>query len=422
MPKKGFFIIVGPWILYLFIILLFNIEFEKINIIVFLPIILAIFLSMFFFFLGFKNSYNKIQYHDFISTKKNFIILAEPLYIKQLVILALIGCVFNLYFDIVRTINNEMFRSLTDQDANFLYSIRISKNTSAELIGSNFQFISKALYSLSFFFYIYKLTKKYIFYQWIIIILSLINCLLTGGRFYILYYLIIFITSKAAYNNVKISNYFTFKNFIIFLIIFYGLLLSFSLRAPGDFDILNYYKYTNGIKSIALEYVDFGIFDELKNSLLILIIHITQSLYFFSMHYDLFGFSAYAYGGYTFNLPVRIINTIFNFNLSPIQDYYGVDYTIGRYSTFAKSLISDFGIIGMLVFNSFCSYMLGISTNYKDLYFSYRIIYYWLLVFFLMAPMFNLIQSGYINIMFIYLIFYKVIEVRKKRINGFNNG
>ena len=75
MPKKGFFIIVGPWILYLFIILLFNIEFEKINIIVFLPIILAIFLSMFFFFLGFKNSYNKIQYHDFISTKKNFIIL-----------------------------------------------------------------------------------------------------------------------------------------------------------------------------------------------------------------------------------------------------------------------------------------------------------------------------------------------------------
>tara|TARA_A100000164_G_scaffold380962_1_gene430541 strand:+ start:1342 stop:2082 length:741 start_codon:yes stop_codon:yes gene_type:complete len=239
--------------------------------------------------------------------------------------------------------------------------------------------------------------------------------LVTGGRFFFLYFFIIFITSNVAKKNIKLSNYFTFKNTILFIIFFYALLLTFSLRAPPNIDVLNYYKYSMGIESIALENINFGKFNQMKDNFLALIMYITHSFYFLSMHYESFVFEGFAYGGYTFNLVFRIINNIFNTNLVSIMDYVGIDPTLGRYGTFAKTLLSDFGVVGMLIVYSIIGYVFGISANYKNIYNSFRIIYYWLLVYYLLAPMKGIISTGFLNLMFGYLIIYIIAERKVKK-------
>ena len=176
-----------------------------------------------------------------------------------------------------------------------------------------------------------------------------------------------------------------------------------------------------GIDSIALENTNFGILNQTRDNFIALIIYLTHSFYFLSEYYESFGLKAIAYGGYTFNLIFRILNTLFNTNLSPIQDFYGIDFTIGRYATFAKHLIADFGFLGMIIFYSVCSYIFGVSSNYKNLYTSFKVIYYWLVIYFLLAPLTNIMASGYLQIMTFYLIFYSFVEIRlKKNIKNFD--
>ncbi len=415
MPRNYLPILVGPWVFYYIIYFLFDIKFVSFNGIVILPILLAVFFSIVFYLIGYKRSYKSEEFQFFLNEQNSNPSFKEPPYIKLLIVLALIGCVFSLYFDIARTLKNETFFSLIEQGDPMLYSLRISKSVTSELVGSKFQFISKTLFPLSFFFYIYNFTKKYVFYQWIIIILSLTDCLVTGGRFYFLYFFIIFIASNISKNQIRLSSYFTIKNIFIFVIFFYGLLLTFSFRAPPNVDMLNYYKYSMGIESIALENINFGKFNQIKDSFLAFVMYITHSFHFLSIHYESFGFEGFAYGGYTFNLIFRIINNIFNTNLASIIDYIGIDLTMGRYATFAKTLISDFGIVGMLVIYSFISYIFGISANYRNIYNSFKIIYYWLLVFYLLAPMKGIISTGFINLMFGFLIFYIIAEKKIKK-------
>tara|TARA_A100001015_G_C15038756_1_gene738097 strand:- start:1406 stop:2716 length:1311 start_codon:yes stop_codon:yes gene_type:complete len=423
MPQNYLAILIGPWIFYYIVFFIFDIKFVSFNGIVIIPIILAIFLSILFYLIGYNRSYNSKEFQYFLnennsdtnSENNSHTNREEPPYIRLLIILALIGCVFSLYFDVLRTLKNETFFSLREQGDPMLYSLRISKSATSELVGSKLQFLSKTLFPLSFFFYISNFTKKYVFYQWIIIILSLTDCLVTGGRFFFLYFFIIFITSNVAKKNIKLSNYFTFKNTILFIIFFYALLLTFSLRAPPNIDVLNYYKYSMGIESIALENINFGKFNQMKDNFLALIMYITHSFYFLSMHYESFVFEGFAYGGYTFNLVFRIINNIFNTNLVSIMDYVGIDPTLGRYGTFAKTLLSDFGVVGMLIVYSIIGYVFGISANYKNIYNSFRIIYYWLLVYYLLAPMKGIISTGFLNLMFGYLIIYIIAERKVKK-------
>ena len=410
-------ILIGPWVIFSLLVIFLDIQYIEFNNIVIIPIFFAVFFSVIFFSLGFKKSNINLENKIFLNDKIDFKSSKEPPFIGLLVILALIGCISNTYLDVTRTLNNETFLNVMNQNTQFFYNLRISKSTSSELVGSNFQFISKALFSLSFFFYIHNFTKKFFFYQWAIIFMSLFNNLITGGRFYFIYFLIIFFASRAKNLNINFSSSLTLKNFIVFIVLFGLLLFSFSLRAPQiadvNFDLLSYYKYSNGIESIAFDKANFGIFDKLRELILILIIYITHSFYFLSQHYESFGFQGYAYGGYTFNLIYRIINTIFNTNLLVIQDFYGLDFTLGRYATFAKNLIADFGVVGMVIFYSICSYIFGIAANYRNYFFSFRIIYYWLLIFFLLAPLINLISSGFISLMFVYLILYTKIELKK---------
>jgi len=415
MPRNCLAILIYPWIFYLLLIVLFDIEFVEFNNIVVIPIIFAVFFSIIFFLVGHHISKKNKKFQSFLDEKPPNSKIDEPPYIGFLIVLTLVGCALSLYFDFIRTITNRTFISLSLEDASLLYNLRISKNNTSELFGSNLQLIAKALYPLSFFFYISNFTKKYVFYQWLIVILSLSSCLLTGGRFYFLYFFIIFIASSAAYRNVKMSSYFTFKNIILFLLFFYIFLVTFSLRAPTDFDVLFFYKSTFGIKTIALESFDLGILNKIKENFLCLVVYASHSFYFLSQHYETFNFEAYSYGGYSFNLIYRIINNILNLNLAVVQDYVYIDPTVGRYATFARDWYADFGIIGMLIIYSIYSFIFGITANLKNLYISYKIAYYWLVIFFLLAPMANILNAGNINLMLFYLIIYAFIERKIKK-------
>lgn len=413
-PKNFLIILVGPWFFYLLILFVFQVKFISFNTIIIAPILLSLILSIIFFLFGFRNSASNIKFQNLLRNKERVReISGEPPLIKLIILLALIGCSLSLYFDVIRALNNETFFNLREQGNPMLYSLRIAKNVEVvEITGSNLQLISKVLFPLSFFFYVSNFTKKYIFFQWIIIILSLASNLVTGGRFYFLYFLIIYLFSYSDYKNIKFVKYFNLKNLIIALLILILLLWSFSLRIPSNFDLVTYYKILLGVKSIGLEEISFGVFNNLKDAFLVLIIYITHSIHVLSLYYDQFNFDAFSYGGYTFNLIFRIINTIFGTNLASIQSYVFIDLTFGKYATFAKTLLADFGLIGMFIFYSICSYYFGISYNYKKFYSSFKVIYYWLLTFFLIAPMKGIISSGFINLMFCYVIIYAIIEIK----------
>ena len=413
-PKGFLTILIGPWIFYLIIFFLFDVKFISFNKIVIVPILFAIILSVLFFLVGYKHSYDNEIYKTYLIKKNVKTHLEDPPYIKLLIFLALYGSIFSLYFDVIRTLNNDTFFNLRAQGDPLLYSLRISKSMEVAITGSNLQLISKALFPISFFFYISNFAQKYIFYKWLIIFLSLTDCLVTGGRFYFLYFFIIFILSYSYFNKIKLLEYLKLKYIALLIICFLLLLWSFSLRMPPNLDLLSYYKYSMGIETIALENKDFGIFNNLKDSFLAFIIYIVHSLYFLSIHYEQFAFDAFAYGGYTFNLIFRIFNTLFDTSFLPIQDFFATDLTSGKYATFAKTFISDFGFFGMLIIYSICSYFFGISYNYRNLYSSFSVIYYWLLTFFIIAPMKGIISSGFINLMFFYLIFYALIETKKR--------
>ena len=262
-----------------------------------------------------------------------------------------------------------------------------------------------------FFFYIYNFTHKYKIYQYSIILLSLISCLITGGRFYFLYFFLIFVISKKNLDSkFQLIN---FKNIIFFFILFYILISSFSLRSFETYDILYNYKENLGIESILFEDSSFGHFENIKNNFLSFIIYSTHSLYFYYIHYATFEFQQYSNGGYTFNLLYRIINTIFNTEFSTITNYFGTDPTIGRYSTFARDLIADFGLLGLYILYSFYAFIFGIANSLKRKYSSFKILYYWLALFFTLSPHLNIISSGFINLMFLYSVVFLFLEVNR---------
>tara|TARA_A100001015_G_scaffold309570_1_gene409272 strand:- start:422 stop:1510 length:1089 start_codon:yes stop_codon:yes gene_type:complete len=341
-PKGFLTILIGPWIFYLIIFFLFDVKFISFNKIVIVPILFAVILSVLFFLVGYKHSYNNVTFKTYLFKKNVKTYLEEPPYIKLLIFLALFGCIFSLYFDVIRTLNNDIFFNLRTQGDPLLYSLRISKSMESAITGSNLQLISKTLFPISFFFYISNFAKKYIFYKWLIIILSLTDCLVTGGRFYFLYFFIIFILSYSYYNKIKLSEYFRLKYIILLIICFLLLLWSFSLRMPPNLDLLSYYKYSMGIETIALENKDFGIFNNLKDSFLAFIIYIVHSLHFLSIHYEQFAFDAFAYGGYTFNLIFRILNNLFNTNLLPISRFYDRRFNKRQICNFCKNIYFRF--------------------------------------------------------------------------------
>ena len=143
------------------------------------------------------------------------------------------------------------------------------------------------------------------------------------------------------------------------------------------------------------------------------IIYSTHSLYFYYIHYATFEFQQYSNGGYTFNLLYRIINTIFNTEFSTITNYFGTDPTIGRYSTFARDLIADFGLLGLYILYSFYAFIFGIANSLKRKYSSFKILYYWLALFFILSPHLNIISSGFINLMFLYSVVFLFLEVNR---------
>tara|TARA_A100000164_G_scaffold380962_1_gene430540 strand:+ start:773 stop:1315 length:543 start_codon:yes stop_codon:yes gene_type:complete len=171
MPQNYLAILIGPWIFYYIVFFIFDIKFVSFNGIVIIPIILAIFLSILFYLIGYNRSYNSKEFQYFLnennsdtnSENNSHTNREEPPYIRLLIILALIGCVFSLYFDVLRTLKNETFFSLREQGDPMLYSLRISKSATSELVGSKLQFLSKTLFPLSFFF-TFQISQKNTFF------------------------------------------------------------------------------------------------------------------------------------------------------------------------------------------------------------------------------------------------------------------
>ena len=100
MRQNNLAILIGPWIFYLLLIVLFDIEFVEFNAIVILPIVFALIFSLIFFLAGYNISQNNKKFQSFLYKKPSNSKLDEPPYIGILVVLTLIGCVLSLYFDL----------------------------------------------------------------------------------------------------------------------------------------------------------------------------------------------------------------------------------------------------------------------------------------------------------------------------------
>ena len=409
MNKNAHYFLIFPWIIYLFVIFLFRVKYVDFNLFVIYPIIISIFLSIIFYFIGLNVGQIKLKKSHIVDEYINP--NNEPKYIRLIIFLALLGSIGSIYFDLIDLRSNSLFQDLTSQNSPLFYSLRVSNNFTAELTGSFLKSFFKLLFPICFFFYIYNFTHKYKIYQYSIVLLSLISCLITGGRFYFLYFFLIFVISRKNFDSkFELIN---FKNIIFFFILFYILISSFSLRSFETYNILYNYKENLGIESILFEDISFGHFENIKNNFLSFIIYSTHSLYFYYIHYVTFEFQQYSNGGYTFNLLYRIINTIFNTEFITITNYFGTDPTIGRYSTFARDLIADFGLIGLYIFYSFYAFVFGIANSLKRKYSSFKILYYWLALFFILSPHLNVISSGFINLMFLYSFIFLFLEVSR---------
>ena len=393
-------VIFFPWIIYLLLVLIFDIKYKYYN-----PIIIYIIcLSLTFSTISYLSGRSFAEFKN-LKTNKNLSKENIPYY-RILIILSLLGSFGSVFYDLIDLKNNTLFKALIYQNKPLMYSLRITNNLGPELVGSNLKFICKFIFPLSFFFYIYNFQKKNIKLSYLIIILTFSSLLISGGRFYFLYFFIIYIFSRI--DSDKEFNLFSKKKIFIIIIFFYILLLTMSSRVPEQVDTLEFYKTILGVVNIRFEYLELGIFNTLKNNFLALIIYLTHSLNFLSYYYETFSFDSHSNGSYTFNLLFRIINKIFDLNLS-LNSFY--DPTFGRYSTFIKDLVADFGIIGLLIIFSFYSFFFGFSSYYKKYYYSFEVIYYWLLTFFILAPLVNIISSGFINLMFLFLIIYAFLEI-----------
>jgi len=159
MNKNAHYFLIFPWIIYLFVIFLFRVKYVDFNLFVIYPIIISIFLSIIFYFIGLNVGQIKLKKSHIVD--EYIIPNNEPKYIRLIIFLALLGSIGSICFDLIDLRSNSLFQDLTSQNSPLFYSLRVSNNFTAELTGSFLKSFFKLLFPICFFFFFYNFTHKY---------------------------------------------------------------------------------------------------------------------------------------------------------------------------------------------------------------------------------------------------------------------
>ena len=374
-----------PWVLYFSLIYIFQIKFYSLNINFFIFIFFLSLLSYIACITGYNSAKNEI-----FKTNKNFENFEK--YYIFFISLGIIGALVTVYerFD-----NFSLFLSTTNPEE--LYKLRYSTNIKdvGLRIESNIEYL-KILYPFSFISIVpvggsFKIKTL----RYVCLTLFVLGALMVAGRFNFLFAVIAL--GIFTYNNKKIFN---LRNLSIILIFFYFLSLSFTLRS-SNFDTLYFYKNLAGISDInflGLKNLDSVFFTPIYN----LITYYVQSanhLTSFLIDYDL---RKLAFGGYQFDIVFGIINKVLGTSLVTKRELAFNDYSVGLFSTYIRDVLADFGYIGCIVFSTSIGYLLGNYSAKQNLHWIYRVIYYFLIIQFALAPLL-LIYSDFILLLNIYL-------------------
>jgi hypothetical protein len=397
--KRAVAVIILPWIAYALTIFLFQVKFRTNSLEALTALAILISSSACFFVLGYKfKFFTQGTNHNLI---KEFPANPQKNHQRLLYILLSLGFIGGIYSTI------EQFQRLPSIDAILtfdLYAIRTNNNTNSELENRGIlSLVSRLLLSLCFIaFCITKkdiLTVKQLFLAYGCITIVFIFALLTAGRLFILYYIVGFFIFKYI-NREKILKW---QLFSIALTIT-AMVAMFFYRAPTDAaDVRLFYMNLLRIESADFILTLGNTSHAFEDALTITALYFVHSFGILGDFYQFSSFSAYAFGGYTFNLLYRMLNDIFSINLAVIQDYW-LDPSVGLYATFARDALADFGLAGSMISTACFSFISGFSFLRRNSNWIYRTLAYWGFIHFFIAPMLSVLSSGLINIMYLILI------------------
>lgn len=401
--QKPIKIIALPWILYTCIILLFGIDFEVSNLETIALLSIVIWLSSCFFLVG----------HSYGRKAKNALYKNTPTepFTKrsrlQFLIILIFGLLGGIYFITERIQNLSDIDSLLFLD---LYQVRISNNAESEFSDRGIiSFLSRFLFSFCFLSFCFlgrdfqKDDKLAQFVNILCIATVFFAALISAGRLFIVYYIAGFFLIKYI-NNEKVKRW----QYISTMLVALAMIGMFYFRAPSDAsDVKEFYMSLLRIKDVGFFFGVTELSGVFIDSISIVAIYLAHSFGVLSEFYNYSSFDAYAYGGYTFNLPYRIFNKLFSLQIPVLQDYW-LDPSLGLYATYARDALADFGIIGSMVFISAIALVSGFSYPLRNCSWPYRVTTYWGLIYFSMAPLLSVISSGFINIMYSFSVLFLI--------------
>ena len=403
--RKPIKIIIMPWLVYTSIIIFFGVRFSKSSLEPILIISILIFLSGCFFTIG--RAYGKKTMGSFYrnSTLGPFSSKGSRSVYKCLLVLGLLG---GAYFILEKIQTLSGISSFYTFD---LHQVRISNSVESELGDKGAAtFLSRFFFSFCFLSFCFsgedfRHRDRYL-YILNICCITTVFCvaMISAGRLFIFYYIAGFFLMKYINGGVIKRWQYSFASLAIV-----AMIAMFYFRAPSNvYGVKEFYMNLLKIEDIGFFFglADFegGLFDTVS----ILVMYLVHSFGVLSEFYTYLSFNEYAYGGYSFNLPYRILNKIFSLEIPVVQDYRN-DPSLGLYASFARDILADFGVVGACIFLSSIALVTGYSYSLRNYSWSYRVVTYWGMVYFAMAPLLSVISVGFINVMYFFSIFFVVL-------------
>lgn len=280
------------------------------------------------------------------------------------------------------------------------YSLRMSISSESSLVErSALDLATRFLFSfcfLSMFFGLkdYKYFPKLRVLHFVSLVLLVIFSLSHGARLIVVYiFILVFLRSY-------FEGYIISKGLLIFFVLaFWFFVLMFYLRAPVSFsEAYDFYRMFFGFDDFyflfALEIED-SVFVDLISIVGMYFVHSLDKFGDFLSDFESLGCAS---GVYTFSLGMRIIN--FLFNVSSDVGVCASDDTRGYYTTFLRDPLADFGFIGATILLSIFAFLTGFFFYFRNLGWSFRVVFYFGALAFCMAPLLSVLSGGFIALLY----------------------
>jgi oligosaccharide repeat unit polymerase len=395
------FVITFPFTLYFLLILIFQVQFKYFVPIFFFNLFFCTILSYAFCLIGiskatenFKNSRNDPDNYFFLYT--------------LCLSLGVIACLANIIAAYENAIN-----FITNFDIKELYRLRysININESSLDISSPIEYLKIFLPFAFVSFIPIDASKKINILRYSCLFLLLLSGLLVAGRIYFLYAILMYLISTYFKQSQHQTNY---KNYFLLLFFFYLLNLSFTYRS-SDFDTYYFYLNIGGIESISFLGAEIEFIDKLLRPAYIVSTYYFQSANHVSDYLTNFRSDTLTLGAYQFALILKTVNYLFGTTFQNLQDFSFYDRTTSLFSTYGKLPLTDFGYLGTYVAAITYGYFLGYLSITKEKYWYWKIIYYFLLAQFILAPQLS-IFTDWLLLLVIFILLIALFNNNFKKI------